>query len=821
MPIEIVHNTFVVAFGLIVIACLYLVLFPVSRLPDGRLKFTGGPVDLSVQRRRYVVCMVIGILIVVSLLPICHASRDRAFASMFNNPREWVSQELPAEKSYASFVWRFQELDAVVVSWPDCHIDDQRLVRLDHELTESGNPQRFELCEQFFARVVTGYDAVRELMAPPLALTSEDAARRLEGCLVGPDGRTSCAVVYLRQTGENHRAEAVNLLRNIVQDVCQVPPEDVVLAGGPVDGMTIDRNSVASADRYAIPSNILVFLLCRFCLRSWRLTGVIFGIALFGQLLAVALIAWCGANMNAILIVVPPLTLVLTVSAGVHLVNYYHDEVRLHGQVGAAGRAVRIGALPCMVATATTVVGLLSLLASDSPAIVLFALFSSICILATISLLFMILPGAMEIWPVPARSEGPGGRIAPLSGRLAERMTRFVCMYKRSLLVGCLTVMVIGLYGLATLRTSVNVRAMFPEKSQILRNYHWLEKNIGPTVPIEVVLQINRDEQIEPLAQLRLVRDVHNCIAGMDGVGGVFSAATFSPDLTGSSGEFAGDNGFSIWDLSVLRNRMVEMSRMRETRHARFWRITARVPALGNVDYGEVLDRLANHVDPILDQASTHFPARSVSVVYTGPMPVTYAAQQTLLSDLIKSFATALVLITIVMMIYLRSIIAGLVVMIPNLFPTVLLFGFTSVCGIAVDIGSVMTASVALGIAVDDTLHFLTWYRREHATGRDAADAVRKAYDHCGWAMLQSTLICGCGMLVYTMSSFIPAQRFALMMIALLAMALAGDLFLLPAMLLGPFGKWLRPTVNEVVEDSPLWGVTHAPQPGLEPIKSL
>ena len=161
MPIEMVHNTFVVAFGLIVVACLYLVLFPVSRSPGGRLKFTGGPVDPSAQRSRYVVCMVIGILIVVSLLPICHASRDRAFASMFNNPREWVSQELPAEKSFASFVWRFQELDAVVVSWPDCHIDDQRLVRLDHELTESGNPQRFELCEQFFARVVTGYYAVR------------------------------------------------------------------------------------------------------------------------------------------------------------------------------------------------------------------------------------------------------------------------------------------------------------------------------------------------------------------------------------------------------------------------------------------------------------------------------------------------------------------------------------------------------------------------------------------------------------------------------------------------------------------------------------
>ncbi len=821
MPIEIVQNMFMIAFGLVAIACLYLVLFPVSRSPGDRLKLNGGPVDPSVQRRRYVVCMVIGILIVVSLLPICHASRDRAFASMFNNPREWVSQELPAEKHYASFVWRFQELDAVVVSWPDCHIDDQRLPRLSHELTESADPQRFELCQQFFARVVTGYDTVRELMAPPLTLTCEEAVRRLNGSLVGPDGRTSCAVVYLCQTGGDRRAEAIDLLQRIVQDVCQLPPEDVVLAGGPVDGMTIDRNSVASADRYAIPSNIIVFLLCLFCLRSWRLTGVVFGIALFGQLLAVALIAWCGSNMNAILIVVPPLTLVLTVSAGVHLVNYYHDEVRLHGQAGAAGRAIRIGALPCVIATATTVVGLLSLLASDSPAIALFAVFSSICILTTISLLFLILPGAMEIWPVSPRRGGAGVWMTHLSERLTERVTRLICRYKHSLLVGCLVVMVLGLYGLATLKTSVNVRVMFPEKSQILQNYRWLEENLGPTVPIEVVLQINRDERIEPLTRLHLVRDVHQCIAGMDRVGGVFSAATFFPDVAGGSGESEEDLGLSIWDLSRLRNRMIAMSRMRETRHAQFWRISARVPALGNIDYGEFLDRLANHIDPILDEASAHLPARSISVVYTGSMPVTYAAQQALLHDLIKSFATALVLIMIVMMVYLRSFVAGLVVMIPNLFPTVLLFGFTSLCGIAVDIGSVMTASVALGIAVDDTLHFLTWYRREYAVGRDAGDAVRKAYDHCGWAMLQSTLICGFGMLVYTMSSFIPAQRFALMMIALLAAALAGDLLLLPAILLGPFGKWLRPTVNEVVDGRSFWGAGHAPQPDFEAIKSL
>jgi hypothetical protein len=87
--------------------------------------------------------------------------------------------------------------------------------------------------------------------------------------------------------------------------------------------------------------------------------------------------------------------------------------------------------------------------------------------------------------------------------------------------------------------------------------------------------------------------------------------------------------------------------------------------------------------------------------------------------------------------------------------------------------------------------------------------------------MLQSTLICGFGMLVYTMSSFIPAQRFALMMIALLTTALAGDLLLLPAILLGPFGKWLSPTNKKVVDGQSIWGAGHARQPDFEAVKIL
>jgi predicted RND superfamily exporter protein len=100
-----------------------------------------------------------------------------------------------------------------------------------------------------------------------------------------------------------------------------------------------------------------------------------------------------------------------------------------------------------------------------------------------------------------------------------------------------------------------------------------------------------------------------------------------------------------------------------------------------------------------------------------------------------------------------------------------------------------MTASIALGIAIDDVLHFLTFYRRALARGLNRQDAVHVTYQQCGFAMFLSSLICGMSPMVFYFSDFLPGSRFACMMLLLLAIAVAGDLILLPALVVGPAGK--------------------------------
>ena len=127
--------------------------------------------------------------------------------------------------------------------------------------------------------------------------------------------------------------------------------------------------------------------------------------------------------------------------------------------------------------------------------------------------------------------------------------------------------------------------------------------------------------------------------------------------------------------------------------------------------------------------------------------------------------------------------------------------------GRAVDIGTMMTASVALGIAVDDTLHFLVWVRRAMQQGLDRRSAVRVAFQHSATAMLQTSVICGVSLTAFVVSPFGPISRFAGVMFALLIAALLGDLILLPALVASPLGRYFEPEAagksrsNEFVPD--------------------
>ncbi|MCU0961615.1 MAG: MMPL family transporter [Pirellulaceae bacterium] len=181
------------------------------------------------------------------------------------------------------------------------------------------------------------------------------------------------------------------------------------------------------------------------------------------------------------------------------------------------------------------------------------------------------------------------------------------------------------------------------------------------------------------------------------------------------------------------------------------------------------------------------------AAVYTGIVPIVYKAQRTLLDSLVQSTFWSFITITPLMMLIARNIAGGLVAMLPNVLPVLVVFGAMGWMGINVDVGSMMTASVALGVAVDDTIHYLNWFREELDQTGDRKAAILAAYRHCATPTLQAAIISGLGLSVFALSTFTPTQRFGFLMLAILWTGMIAELVFFPALLAGPLGRIFKP----------------------------
>lgn len=207
---------------------------------------------------------------------------------------------------------------------------------------------------------------------------------------------------------------------------------------------------------------------------------------------------------------------------------------------------------------------------------------------------------------------------------------------------------------------------------------------------------------------------------------------------------------------------------------------------------------------------------------YTGVVPIVYKAQRSLLDSLIQSTFWSFITITPLLMFISRSFSGGLVAMLPNVLPVLMVFGGMGWLGIDVDVGSMMCASIALGVAVDDTIHYLNWYRVELDKLQDRKAAILATYKHCATPTFQAALISGLGLSLFALSTFTPTQRFGYLMLVILWLGVAAELIFFPAILAGPLGLAFKPRKKKVEEETrPQLTLVSPNEPAFEPVTTV
>jgi uncharacterized protein len=358
----------------------------------------------------------------------------------------------------------------------------------------------------------------------------------LRGTLVGPDGQTTVAVVTFTPAGLRDRREVVALIRRGLAESCHAPPAQQHFAGPVIDGLSVDEASNDSLNRFAVPSALVVFLVCWSWLRWLPGALLVTGVSLYCEAATLALIYWCGGEMTALLIVLPPLMQVVTASGGIHLINYYLIAAKDYDPETAAWGAVRIGWLPCSLSALTTAIGLASLCVSQLVPVRMFGAYGAAGVLMTFAAVTTFIPGALSIWKPKgirrAASVNLETGVFEGTNRFWTWLSRQVARHHTAIVVASVVAMVSLGWGIRELRTSVHVRTLFADDSRIVSDYAWIEEHVGALVPLEVVVEFGPHCALPQADRYRLVSQIQRELQTIEHVQGTVSCANLMPDLS-------------------------------------------------------------------------------------------------------------------------------------------------------------------------------------------------------------------------------------------------------------------------------------------------
>ncbi len=734
------------------------------------------------------------IALVVLTAPLVVYGALQALESNRNDPDDWLPAGLPETQEFLWFAERFGGDEVLIASWNGCTLDDPRLVRMEECLKraplDGATP---------FLRVVTGQGVYATLISKPISLAPELAKQRMRGWLLGADGETTCAVMMVDSMTKPDRNAVMRRVK-VAAAECGIPAADLYLGGPTADAAFIDQESTRALYGLSFLSIIVGAGMSWFRLRSVRLATAVFATSVLCEGWSLAVLHYIGQDLDAVLTIMPALVYVLSLCASIHLLACYRETFESEGANGAADRAVALAWRPTCMAAVTTALGLVSLCVSEVLPVRRFGAYSALGVCLSLPLLFGFLPALLEKFRLatPRRDE-----IHEVRGRISweQLLAAWAARRWKVVIPVCLLMLAVMGVGLLKVRTSVRLPDMFLDGSSVIQHYRRLEAGIGPLVPVDVVLRFDAANCLTPLERLELAAEVAATIDETPSVDGVTSAATFVPEVQPPR-DFVAIVERTVTNRRLIRERqrLVEAGYLADDQGGELWLVNGRIGAFVSLEYGELVEVLRTKVGAVLDRRLG--PGRgTVRATVCGGIPLVSMVQKRLLNDLATSFTTAILMIGGVLAVALRNVWAATALLLPNVLPIFLVFGCMGLMGISVDLGSVLTASTALGITVDNELHFVAWYRRALSAGVfSRSEALAAAFGHCGKSMIDSAVITGLGMLTFALSTFVPTARFGGLMFLLIFAAMFGDLLLLPALIGSPIGRWFgsRPTRGEV-----------------------
>jgi len=709
---------------------------------------------------------------------------DPAFLRTLKSVHEALAREVPYVDQVTSLINARQilgrddtlEIRGLLEGWPEQAVDLARLeadvlntpLYVDYLVSEDG---------EYAAVVLLVKDSVEE----------EPAVVRDPGV---PGASVSGSASAPRPFNEKDMQQVVESVRRVAGRF-QGSGVGVTVAGGPVlvhaFNRAVIRDLGTCVTLLILTAALILLVLFR------RVSGVLLPLLLISLsvLCTVGLMALLGVPLRITTSVIPAFLLAVGVGDSVHVLAVFYR--RLHAGVTkqeAVVHALRHCGLPIVMTSLTTAAGLLSFAFAELTATAEMGIFAAIGVLFALGLTLLLLPPLLAILPLRAKHVPAGRSSRTDRGLLA--LGDLACRHASLVLLCALLLVPACVFFLFSLRFSFNVLDDFPDSMPIQKDFRLLADKLKGAITLEIIVDTGEPDGLYDPGVLERIDRVSRRIQAMDfrdlPVGKVFSVVDIVKEIhralhrnDPSQYRIPRDRGVVAQELFLFEcSGSGDLDNLVDGQFRKA-RISVKAPYAEAMVYEAFVNAVEAEVRGVFGD--------DVQITLTGSIPMVARTVPAALRSMAESYLLAFLVIAVMMVLLVADLKLGLISLAPNVLPIVMVMGIMGALKVPLDINTLMIGSIAIGIVVDDTVHFLYHFRKHFETTGDVRNAVRETLLGVGRAMLVTSLVLASGFFVLLAASLNTFSRFGFFTGITVLIALLSDLVLLPAILQRLYGR--------------------------------
>lgn len=575
---------------------------------------------------------------------------------------------------------------------------------------------------------------------------------------------------------------------------------------------TLNANSIISEIGLFVGAALgITSLLFFFFFRSFRATMISMFVVIIGVMWSFGTLGLLHYEITVLTAIIPPLIIVIGIPNCIFLINKYQQEIKNHGNKAKSLQRVisKVGNATLMT-NLTTAAGFGTFIFTDSTLLKEFGIVASLNIVFLFILCLIIIPIVYSYMPMPKEKH-----LAHLGKNYMAAFMNWIentiRHHRVAVFSTAIGILVLGIIGIYQITVSGSIIEDMPKKAPFFKDIVFYEKEFDGVMPLEIVIDTKRPKGALKSVTLKRIEELQETIIEIPELSKPVSVV----NLVKYSKQAYYNGNPEFYELPTKQEEAFILSYIKNSTQkgnenmlksyvdstGQYARITTFMRDIGTDKMQKIEERLQDKINHI-------FPKERYEVSLTGKAYVFEKGTHYLIDNLVQSLLFAIVLISLLMAYMFRSFKMIIVSLLPNILPLVMTAGLMGFLGIPIKPSTILVFSIAFGISVDDTIHFLAKYRQElKANDWKIKRSVYSTLKEAGISMFYTSVVLFFGFSVFTLSDFGGTVALGGLVATTLLFAMLSNLILLPALLLSldktiaNQQEFLEPTLDILAED--------------------